>query len=278
MLQLPRSSYFKVVIIFIFLIGLVPIIAKYIPRGIDWFETFRVAGQAVYNGKDPYSVEGFRYPPWAVLVTLPFAWMPERIGRAAFLLTSLLAFAYVPFKLGAKPLAFMAFILSPPVLHCLLNANIDWLPVLGFVLPPPIGIFFVVIKPQVGICVAIFWVIQLLRVKQWKKAFYLLCPISIAYLLSFILFGFWPIRFVEPVSFWWNASLWPASIPVGLVLITAAIRRNNIKPAMAASPCFSPYVLLHSWSGALVALSQDQFEMSSAVIGLWIMVIIRAFS
>ncbi len=72
-----------------------------------------------------------------------------------------------------------------------------------------------------------------------------------------------------------NASLWPVSLPVGLTLIVAAIRRRNIKFAMPASPCFSPYVLFHSWSAALVALSAQTTEMVTAVIGLWILVIIR---
>jgi hypothetical protein len=91
-----------------------------------------------------------------------------------------------------------------------------------------------------------------------------------ATLLSFLVFGFWPLSFVDPVSFWWNASLWPYSIPVGLVLLTAAFRREDLRFAMAASPCLSPYVLLHSWSGALVALASYPPEMISAVVGLWI--------
>jgi hypothetical protein len=47
---------------------------------------------------------------------------------------------------------------------------------------------------------------------------------------------------------------------------------------MAASPCLSPYVLLHSWSAALVALSRQQAEMVAAVIGLWLLIIIRYFA
>ena len=44
---------------------------------------------------------------------------------------------------------------------------------------------------------------------------------------------------------------------------------------MAASPCLSPYVLLHAWSGALASLASLNAEMVAAVIGLWIMVILR---
>lgn len=256
---------------------LVALAARFAPPGIDWSETFRLSGLAVLQGKSPYIIEGFRYPPWAVLGVLPFAWLPENIGRGAFLVASLLAFAYVPYRLGAKPLALGAYLVSPPVLHCLLNANIDWLPILGFVLPPRIGLFFVIIKPQVGIGMAIFWLLDHLLHKGWRATLTTFAPVSIALLVSFALFGFWPLRFSDPVGFWWNASLWPASIPVGLVLLVTSIRRRTPEFAMPASPCLSPYVLLHSWAGALVALSRLQVEMVAAVIGLWIVVILQAF-
>jgi hypothetical protein len=44
---------------------------------------------------------------------------------------------------------------------------------------------------------------------------------------------------------------------------------------MAASPCLSPYVLFHAWSGALASIAPLRFEMIAVVIGLWILVILR---
>lgn len=252
--------------------------ANFIPAGIDWSETFRPVGLAVINGQSPYEVEGYRVTPWAVLSVLPLAWLPENVGRAIFLVVSLLGFAYVPYRLGAKPVTLGAYLISPPVLHCLLNANIDWLPILGFVMPPQIGLFFVIIKPQIGIGIALYWLVDLLLHKGWRETLRTFTPVTIALMISFAIFGLWPMRFGEPIGYWWNASLWPASIPVGVVLVVAAIRQRRAEYAMAASPCLSPYVLLHSWSGALVALSRAQVEMVAAVIGLWIFVILRIFT
>ncbi|MEW6717486.1 MAG: hypothetical protein AB1345_08285 [Chloroflexota bacterium] len=260
------------------IVALVIALAGYLPQGIDWQETYRPAGLAILRGKSPYSIEGYRIVPWAILPVLPFAGLPEHIGRALYLVVSLAVFGYVSYKLGAKPITLFVFLLSPPVLHCLLNANIDWLPLLGFVLPPSIGLFFVVIKPQIGIGVVIFWLIETTRARGWRETVRTFVPVSVALALSFILFGFWPERFMAPVSFWWNASLWPASIPVGLVLMVTAIRQRKVEYSMAASPCLSPYVLLHSWSGALVSLSKAPLEMIAAVLGLWIMVGLRVIS
>lgn len=250
--------------------------ARYLRGGIDWYETFYPTGQAVLAGKSPYTLIGFRYVPWAVLPILPFARLPPDIGRGAFFVFSLLAFAYTAYKMGGSPIVIGAFIASPPVVHCLLNANIDWMTMLGFFMPPQIGLFFVLIKPQISVGLVAFWFIEALRKGGIKEAFRVFAPVSLALLLSFPLFGFWIQRFVEPIGFDWNTSLWPMSIPIGIVLLTRAIRTRSDRLSMAASPFLSPYVLLHSWSGALVSLANSAVDMLAAVIGLWILVIIRS--
>ena len=252
--------------------------AIYLPFGIDWRLAIRPACLAILNGKSPFeTVPYFGFAPWAMIPLLPLALLPENIGRAILFLTSLLAFAYSTWKLGAKPVAAVAFLFSPPVIHSLLNANLDWLPILGFTLPPTIGLFFISVKPQMGSIVAVFWLAEAWRSGGLRKVIRVFAPFGIVFLISIILFGFWPANFreIQEVSLGWNASLWPASIPIGLALGVAALRRGEIRFAMAASPCLSPYVQLHAWSGALASLSALSAEMVAAVIGLWLMVILR---
>jgi hypothetical protein len=62
---------------------------------------------------------------------------------------------------------------------------------------------------------------------------------------------------------------------VGLALLVAAVRTRDARPAYAAAPCLSPYVLLHGWAGALVALARHTGEMVAAVVGLWLLVALR---
>ena len=253
----------------------------YLPPGVDWHNTFRPAARELLLARNPYKIEGFFYATWALLPIVPIALLPENVGRAVFLLVSMLAFGFTAYRLGAKPVALLAFLLSPPVIHCLLNANIDWMPVLGFVLPPQIGLFFVVIKPQVGFAVGLFWLVEAWRKGGLREVVRVFGPVTAGLLASFIIFrsaGFWPLRFSHTLTFWWNASLWPMSIPVGLALLVAAIRKRRIEYAMGAAPCLSPYVLFHSWSGALVSIVSLEAETVAAVIGLWVLVIIRAVS
>lgn len=246
-----------------------------LPPGVDWRDTYRPATLALLSGKSPYSIDIFFAAPWALIPMIPLALLPERMGRAILFIIGIVTFALIAHRLGASPISMIAFLLSPPVLHCLLNSNIEWLVLLGLILPPRWGLFFITIKPQLGIAVILFWLVEAWRQDSYLEIIHIFVPISLALLISFVLFGLWPMRFSIPLTYHFNASLWPYSLPVGLTLLITAIRKRKIEYAAGASPCLSPYVLFHSWSGALIALSSSTAEMIMAVIGLWILVIIR---
>jgi hypothetical protein len=258
------------------------LISPMLPAGIDWRDTYRPAALALLQGKDPYAAEVAPYAPffaapWGLLPLIPLAVLPLHIGRALLLFVSLAALAYSARKLGARPIALAAFLVAPPVVHCLLNANIEWIPLLGFVLPPQLGLFFIAVKPQTGFAVAVFWFIEAWRAGGWRKALETFAPVTAALLLSFLLFGLWPFKFggVLAIAESFNASLWPWSIPVGLALVAAAVYKRKAEFAMPASPCLSPYVLFHSWSSALIAVSAYDVIMVAVSMGLWLLVIIR---
>jgi len=263
--------------------GLIAVMSFTLPLGIDWRDTYRPAALAMISGRNPYAIEvapdaPFFAAPWGLLPLIPMAILPLEVGRAVLLMVSLISFAYTAKRLGAGKIGVVAFLLSPPVMHCLLNANVEWLPLLGFVLPPQIGLFFIAVKPQTGFAVGLFWLYEAWRDGGWSQVGRRFAPVTIALLLSFIPYGLWPLGFGGVLGFArdFNASLWPMSIPIGLTLIVTALRRHKITYAMPASPCLSPYVLFHSWSSALVALAAHTPEMVTAVVGLWVLVIIRS--
>lgn len=273
--QLNRESVLKLLLLGTLIVVLVFLIANTMPFGVDWGNVFRPAARAILRWQSPFSISGYFNAPWAVLPLIPLALLPESYGYAFLVLLSLVGFAYTAHRLGGKAIAVVAILISPPVLHSLLNGNIDALAVLGFVLPPQIGLFFVLIKPQIGMVVALFWLIEAWRESGFREVLRVFGPMMIVLLISFLIYGLWPVRFEQEIDLWWNASLWPASIPVGLVLVVAAIRRRRVEFAMAASPCLSPYVLLHAWVGALMALVSLVPETIASVIGLWLLVLLR---
>jgi hypothetical protein len=280
MIQDRVSHTQKLIFICLLMVAIVIVGSVYLPAGIDWRDTYRPAALALMSGQSPYTISIFFIAPWGLIPLLPFALLPVNIGRACLFLIGLSAYAYTAYKLGARPVSLVAFLISPPVVHGLLNSNIEWLPLLGFVLPPQIGLLFVAIKPQIGIGVAIFWLIEAWRKGGVREVIRITWPVSLALLISFALFGLWPLRFRETLILTqaYNASLWPSSLPVGLTLFVAAIHRRNINYAMASSPCLSPYVLLHAWVGALAAVVSQPVETIAAVVGLWILVGFRALT
>jgi hypothetical protein len=256
------------------------LIAPIVPPAVDWITTFRPATLTLLSGESPYGRFYLVHAPWTLVLLAPLAVLPEAVGRVMLVFCGLTSYAFIAHRLNAKPVAIVFLLLSPLVLHMLLNGNVDWLAALGFILPPQFGLFFISIKPQIGIAVAPFWLVEAWRQGGWKLVVKTFAPFSIVLLVSFAIFGFWPsYSFSYGVTdVWFNASLWPMSIPIGLALLVASIRKRRIEYAMAASPCLSPYALFYSWTGALLAIVSSTPETIAAVIGLWILVAIRFFS
>ena len=286
-MKLPRSKLVLAGIGLVIFIAFVGIVVAVVPAGlgIDWRLTYRPATLAFLHGQNPFNVEisptaPFFAAPWGLLPFIPMAFLPVEIGRAMIMVIGIFAFAFAAYRMGAKPIAMAAFLLSPPVVHSILNANLEWLPILGFVMPPPIGLFFVTVKPQTGFAVAIFWFVEAWRTGGVKAVIRTFAPVTIAYGISFLFYGFWPMGMFTALHYGanYNSSLWPASIPVGLVLLVTSFQRRNIKYAMPASPCLSPYVIFHAWSSAVIALVNDPLQLITAVLGLWLVVGIRIFA
>lgn len=250
-------------------------IAPFLPPAVDWTTAFRPAVRILLSGHSPYDNPLMIHAPWGLIPLIPFALLPESVGRAALVIIGLITYAFMAHRLGATPITFIIFLLSPPVLHDLLNGNLDWLAVIGFILPPQFGLFFISVKPQMGIAVGIFWLFEAWQQGGVKQVFKVFAPFTVVLLISFALFGLWPLGAFRTTNYWWNASLWPMSIPVGLGLLVAAIRKQKIEYAMAASPCLSPYVLFHSWVGAVLAIVASVPETIAVVAGLWILVGLR---
>ncbi len=159
----------QLVIFSILSLILVSLLGNALPPAVDWETAFKPAVWKLLQGQSPYRIEGYFNAPWTLLPLIPLVLLPESIGRAAHAVITLAAFAYTAYKLGAKPLAMVILLLSPPVMHGLLNGNIDWLAVLGFVLPPQIGLFFITTKPQIGIAVGLYWLVDIWLQQGWVK-------------------------------------------------------------------------------------------------------------
>jgi hypothetical protein len=252
---------------------------------IDWTNTWRPASLLLLSGRSPYLNKWFFGPPWALFPLLPLALMPETVGRVILLAACFMLFALAALRLGAGRLALVAFLLSPVVLHSLSTGNLDAFVLFGAVLPPWLGLFFVSIKPQMGLPLALLWAVEAWRAGGIRQILRTFAPVAVALALSFVLYGPWPLAMLHSglagtslVDRPWNASLWPWSILPGLALGALALLRRSTREALAAGPCLSPYLSFQSWAAALVALARRPWWMVAASAGLWALTLWRLIS
>jgi hypothetical protein len=240
--------------------------------GIDFENHFLPAGRALLEGSSPYDVPGYYSPPWILPLFTLLALIPQKIAWGLFSLTSLLAYAVSFQRMGAKPAALLPLMLSAWVLSGLSHGNIDWLVLLGATLPPAIGIWFVMVKPQMGVVLVVLWSIKAFQAGGIPRLAKLLLPISTIWAIPFLL-GFY--QNVEWQSFAWNTSFFPWTLPFGIFISFLAIRNDNGSLALAAAPLISPYVAFHSWVSINCPFIKDKRLLILLLVFSWFALIVR---
>lgn len=263
-------------VLLVCMLGSLILAAPFLPVGLDWQNTYRPAALAIMRGDSPFSVEIFYAAPWALIPLMPFALMPYELGRLGVFLLGLAAFAFTAYQLGARKWTLVLFMMSAAVIGCLNNGNIEWMPLLGIVLPPQWGLILLAVKPQVGIGLGLYWMVMIWREKGFLEVVRAFAPVTILLLASFILYGLWPLRFDQTLA--WsvdNTSFGLQGLFLGAVALVWSIRNRNERTALAAGPFLSPYVLQFTWSATLVPLLDKPWELLAGVVFLWIPVVMR---
>lgn len=256
--------------------GSLILISPFLPVGLDWQNTYRPAALAMLKGDSPFSVEIYYAAPWALIPLMPFALLPYALGRLGVFLLGLCAFAFTAYQLGARKWTLILFMLSAAVVGCLNNGNIEWMPLLGIVLPPQLGLILLAVKPQVGIGLGLYWMVMIWREKGFVEVVKAFAPVTVLLLISFGLYGPWVLRFDQTLA--WsvdNTSFGFQGLFIGAVALVWSVRNRNERTALAAGPFLSPYVLQFTWSATLVPLLNKPWELLVGVVCLWVPVIAR---
>lgn len=249
---------------------------------VDWIYAFRPAVWEILSWRSPYNVQGVYNPPWTFIPLIPLAILPPKWGGIILSLISLFALLFIAIRLGANRYVALSFLLIPQIaFKTISNPNIDFLAAIGFILPPQIGLFFLAMKPQIGIAVAIFWFIESWRDGGWKQVVRIFSPISIALLISIIMYGPYFVNAVHLTDYetiWYSYPLWPYTIPVGLSLLFYAVQKREISYSIIGSPFVSPYVASYTYPFLLLGLVNTPIIYLAAYIGFWLIDIILRIS
>lgn len=240
----------------------------YYPLGVDWEYSFAPLPEM---WRDPFVIPTFTNPPW-IIGLLPHTWLPTSWGNAVNLMLNILVITLVIKKFeGGWQTMFMVFT-SPPFLDLARTNNVTWIPLLALLVPPQWGLPILAIKPHSLGAVALVW---------WKKQNFnwkMFVPLGVVALVSFAIWGFWPLKFgLIESSDWWNFSVWPLGLPLGIYMLYKAYKSEDEFLAAAATPFLTPYIAPYSITALFAYVgSKYKKEMFFVYVAFWAYVIIES--
>lgn len=211
---------------------------------LDWFGTFYPATLNLLRG-DSLNHLGFFNPTYALAPLIPFALLGN---DSIYVLFSILAFGLIALRLNFKWWSILSIVLSPFILASVKYGNIEWLVLLGLIMPKPIGMIFLLIKPQMTFILVLYWIYRAYGQRQVVK---LIAPSIIAFGISFLLEPSYITRmlmYANDHNAIANFSLFPYGILVSFVLLVLVWKQRKDTFALSASAFLSPYITLTAWS------------------------------
>ena len=254
-------------VIILLVTALILILYFYYPVGVDWEETF---GQTATHLRDPYEINTFTNPPWVVFL-LPHAWLPIKLGNAVNFALNLVLITAVVHKFGGDWKTLLLVFTSPPFFDLARTNNIEWIPLLATLLPPAWGLPVLVLKPHaIGGAALVWW-------KKEKHAIKMLIPLAAVVASSFLIWGFWPLKFgLVTDSDKWNFAPWPLGIPLGVYMLYRAYKSDDQFLAAAATPFLVPYIAPYSITAVLAYIGSKYRRAAFFVyVGFWVYFVVE---
>src|SRR5512135_2392943 len=157
----------------------------------DFYVNFYRAARAVVAGGSPYEAPAYSSAPWGIIPLLPLAFLSPLAAHGVYFAACLFILAYVGWRLKAGALAMVALFLSPTAIATLLVGNLDSIIITGMLMPPALGLLFLLVKPQIGAGVALYYLIDSVRERRLLEAIKIFAPIVAAIVLALLLFPIW---------------------------------------------------------------------------------------
>jgi hypothetical protein len=212
----------------------------YYPVGVDWHDSF---SRAFRHWRAPHEIATYAISPWAAFF-LPHGLLPIEWGNAINLLLNIAVPLAVIRKYNGGWQAMVLTFTSPLFFDLARTNNVEWIPLLSFLLPTAWALPVLAAKPTtLGGAALIWW-------KKEKFSIKVLLPAIFLVLFSFVFWGFWPDKIQwEVVKDHWNRinfAPWPIAIPLGLYMLYRAFQTEDEILGAAATPFLVPYFSAYS--------------------------------
>lgn len=228
------------------------------------FDVFYRSGQAILSGINPYTVPGFYSPLYVAVGFALLALLPLPIAFRLFAGLVFLSFGLAFYALTNHQIKMTVLLMcSPFPLMTAWYGNLESLVLIGSIVAPVIGIWFVMVKPQIGLIVALLFIWQ---ARTWRGIARLIIPVGCLYALSFAL-GMWR---TTPIAEVWSIRLWPLGLAIGIPAAIIALRKRRVDWALFAGPFVAPYLgAPFAFVGALPLLLRRNLLTVAGVAAAW---------
>ncbi|NDJ84493.1 MAG: hypothetical protein GYB66_01275 [Chloroflexi bacterium] len=218
------------------------------PVGVDWAETYY---PAMRHLGAPYAHSDLAGLPW-ILFFVPHALLPLQWGNALNIFLNIsVPLLYIRVNQGGW-FAILIVFTSSLFFDLARTNNVDWIPLVAFLLPPIWGLPLLLAKPQaVGGAALIWW-------KRQRFSVRMLAPMVVIIVAAIVIWGTQPIdgiRDVNPGNTAWNFAPWPFFIPLGLYLLYRGFKDDDEVLAAAATPFMVPYLAPYSLVALLTVIA-----------------------
>lgn len=208
---------------------------------LDWIEAYQ---PAALNWQNPYFKPGVIFnPPWIFPFLYPFALLPSQVGAGLLMVVAIIILT-VYLRSTTKLLLIM---MSAPIAVMISLGQLDFLLLIGLMLPYGLGIPLLLIKPQ-GVFLAILLRLQVRGI----------VVTIVTIIFSVIIWGGWWHQIIgHQPNQEVNVSLFPYTIPLGIPLLYWGYKHKSDAFLCFASLCFTPYFMMHSMLPALAAFVKE---------------------
>lgn len=198
----------------------------------DWTVAFR---PSALNWLDPYyRLDVVFNPPWVFPLLYGFAIFPNRVGGSLLMGVAIASF-YWYLNDGIKTVILVG---SAPAMVMVALGQLDFLLLIGLMLPPWLGLPFMVLKPQATLlCIP-------KRLNQRS-----ITSMAIVMLVSVMIWGVWWVTVInQQPNPKLNMSMLPYSLPLAGLILGYCYHRQSYPDSLlcAASLCVAPYFMIQS--------------------------------
>ena len=238
------------------------------PRGVDWHYTYSLLPS---HWTAPYSIGGFINPPY-VMAFILYMLLPFRWSNALNAIINLGVLALANWKYKGGLFGLLMIFTSAYFLNLMLANNIDWIPLLGVMCPPGLGIILISVKPQTLAGIGLIWL-----KRHGPKV---MIPAVCVTALSLVIWHGWIFQWIASEhriglqGSGWNFSPFPYLVPLGVFMLYKAWKSDDEILAAMATACFVPYFGMYSVTSVL-AIAGRKHRIYAIVLWIigWILIV-----